>query len=81
MLPRVFEFTFRINIRIAGYPIFLCHEITHEEVQKADKEENADIERCSTNLEDCRAFGGEYIRVYVQGGKMAKIVHTGLYEE
>jgi hypothetical protein len=44
MLPRIFEFALRKNIQIAGYPIFLCHEITFEDVKQADKEEYADIE-------------------------------------
>lgn len=82
VLPRIFEFMFRKNIPIAGYPVFLCHEITHEEVQKADKDENADIEVAvpiSGTLEITKSEG---IRVYeLPGGKMAKIIHKGPYEE
>jgi hypothetical protein len=38
MLP-IFLNHFRKDIQIAGYPIFICHEITYRDVQKADKEE------------------------------------------
>jgi len=38
-LPRVFEFAFSINIQIAGYPVLLCHEIMHKEIQKANDDE------------------------------------------
>lgn len=82
MLPRVFEFAFSKNIPIGGYPIFLCRESTPEEVQKADREENADIEVAVPILEFLESTGNEEIQVYeLPGGKMAKIVHKGPYEE
>ena len=82
MLPRVFEYAFCKNIQVAGYPIFLCHEITHEEVLKADKEENADIEVAVPISEVVGITGDEEIRVYkLPGGKMARIIHKGPYEE
>ncbi|MDR7666052.1 GyrI-like domain-containing protein [Methanosarcina sp. Z-7115] len=82
MLPRVFEFAFSKNVQIAGYPIFLCHEITHEEVQKADNDENADIEVAVPISGSVEIAGNEEIREYeLPGGKMARIVHKGPYEE
>ena len=82
MLPRVFEFAFSKNVQIAGYPVFLCHEITHEEVQKADKDENADIEVAVPISGSVEITGNEEIRKYeLPGGKMARIVHKGPYEE
>jgi AraC family transcriptional regulator len=81
MLPRIFEFAFSKNIPIAGYPIFLCHEITHEEVQKVDKAENADIEVAVPISGSVETTDNEEIRVYeLLGGKMAKIFHKGPYE-
>jgi hypothetical protein len=44
MFQRICEFAFSKNVPITAYPAFLCHEITVEEVQKADEEGNADIE-------------------------------------
>lgn len=64
MLPRVFEFAFSKNVQIAGYPIFLCHEITHEEVQKADNDENADIEVAVPISGSVEIAGNEEIREY-----------------
>lgn len=82
MFPRIFEFVFRKNIQIAGYPIFLCHEITFEEVEKADKEENADIEVAVPVAGIVEFTDNEEIQLYeLPGGKMAKIIHKGPYEE
>lgn len=82
MLPRIFEFAFSRNIPIAGYPIFLCHEITHEEVQKADKDESADVEVAVPISGISQTIDYDEIRVYgLAGGTMAKIVHKGPYEE
>jgi len=82
MLPRIFEFAFSKKIPIAGYPVFLCHEITHEEVQKADKDENADIEVAVPISETIEMIDSQEIRIYeLPGGKMAKIIHKGPYEE
>lgn len=82
MLPRIFEFAFSKNIPIAGYPVFLCHEITHEEVQQADKDENADIEVAVPISGILETTNSEEIRVYeLPGGNMAKIIHKGPYEE
>jgi len=82
MLPRVYEFALNKNIQIVGYPVFLWHETTVEEAQKADKEENADIEVAFPISEVIEIPGDEEIRVYeLPGGKMAKVVHKGPYEE
>lgn len=82
MFPKIFEFIFSKNIQIAGYPIFLCHEITFEEVEKADKEENADIEVAVPVAGVIEYLDNEEIQLYeLPGGKMAKIIHKGPYEE
>ncbi len=82
MLHRVCEFAFSKNIQITGYPVFLCHETTAEEAQKADIEVNADMEVAFPISEFVESTGDEEIRVYeLSGGKMAKIVHKGPYEE
>ena len=82
MLPRICEFAFSKNIQITGYPVFLLHETSVEKAQKADEEENADIEVAFPISEFVEITGDEEIRVYeLPGGKMAKIVHKGSYEE
>ncbi len=73
MLPRIFEFAFSKNISVAGYPIFLCHERTHEEVQKADKAESADIEVEVPISGSVETTDNEEIRVYeLPGGRWLK---------
>jgi len=82
MFPRIFEFIFSKNIQIAGYPTFLCHEITFEEAEKADKEENADIEVIVPVAGAIESPDNEEIQLYeLPGGKMAIIIHKGPYEE
>lgn len=82
MLPRIFEFAFNKNIPIAGYPVFLCHEITHEEIQKANKDENADIEVAVPISGTPETTNSKGIRGYeLPGGKIAKIIHRDPYEE
>ena len=82
MLNRICEFAFSKNIQITGYPVFLFHETTVEEAQKADIEKNADIEVAFPISEIIETTGDGDIRVYdLPGGKMAKIVHKGPYEE
>lgn len=62
----------------SGPPVFICHELTPEEVEKANKDGSADVEVAiplSKNLE-----GSGDIKSYtLPGGKMAKIVHKGPY--
>jgi len=82
MFQRICEFALSKNIPLAAYPAFLCHETTVEEVQKADEEGNADIEVVFPISEFVEITGDEEIKVYkLPGGKMAKIVHKGSYEE
>ncbi|WP_226990733.1 GyrI-like domain-containing protein [Methanosarcina acetivorans] len=82
MLNRICEFAFSKNIQITGYPVFLWHETTVEEAQKAEVDENADIEVAFPISEFVENTGDEEIKVYeLPGGKMAKVVHEGPYEE
>lgn len=82
MFPTLFEFIFRKNIQIAGYPTFLCHEITFEEVEKADREENADIEVAVPVAGVIEPPEDREIQLYeLPAGTMAKIIHKGPYGE
>lgn len=82
IFSKIFEFIFSKNIQVVGYPTFLCHEITFEEVEKADKEENADIEVAVPVAGVIEHMDNEEIQLYeLPGGKMAKIIHKGPYEE
>lgn len=79
MLPQLFEYAVSQKARIAGPPMFLWHEGSVEEAQKADLEGNADIEVCVPIAE--KISDTERFKCYeLPGGKMAKIVHKGPYE-
>ena len=80
MLPKVCEFAVEKGAQIQGMPTFICHEITPEKVMQADAEGNADVEVAipiATPIE-----GSGDIKSYeLPGGKMAKIIHKGPYQE
>lgn len=80
MIKTVCEFAIKNKIQIAEPPMFLCHETSVEEVKKANEEKNALVEvvvPISKAVE-----GSEEIKCYeLAGGKMAKIIHKGPYEE
>ena len=80
MLPHLSEFAVGRGMQIQGPPIFVCHEITPEKVMEADEAGNADVEVAipvAGTVEET-----EEIKAYeLPGGKMAKIIHKGPYEE
>jgi effector-binding domain-containing protein len=79
MLPALFEYIISRGARIAGPPLFLCHERSVEEARKADEAGNADIEVCVLIAE--KIPENDEVKCYeLSGGKMAKIVHKGPYE-
>ena len=80
MLPKVYQFAMEKGIQIQGPPLFVCHEWTKEEAMKADQEGNADVEVAvpiSNTIEET-----DELKCYeLSGGKMAKIIHKGPYQE
>jgi AraC family transcriptional regulator len=80
MIPKVCQFAVEKGVQIQGPPVFVCHEMSQEEVMKADKEASADVGvavAVSAKVED-----GAEVKCYeLPGGKMAKTVHKGPYEE
>lgn len=79
MLPQLFGYVLSQNARIAGPPMFLWHETSVADAQRADREGNADIEVCVPIAE--RIPETEEIKCYeIPGGEMAKISHKGPYE-
>jgi AraC family transcriptional regulator len=80
MLPHLCEFAFAREVQMIGPPIFICHEMTVEEAMEADEAGIADVEVAipvAGTVEET-----EEIKAYeLPGGKMAKTVHKGPYEE
>lgn len=80
MLPKIAEYAIKNDIQITGHPLFVCHEKTPEEVMEADKAGNADVEVAFPVSKAVE--GTEDIKSYeLPGGKMAKIIHKGPYED
>jgi effector-binding domain-containing protein len=62
-----------------GPPMFICHETCVEEVMEADKAGTADVEVAIPISRDIDET--DDMKIYeLPGGKMAKIVHKGAYE-
>jgi effector-binding domain-containing protein len=85
LLSKIFPYAMARGAEITGPPMFLCHEATKEKAMQADKEGNADVEVCVPVKErvETDAEGGEIgIASYeIPGGKFAKTIHKGPYEE
>ena len=80
MIPELFEFAVEKGIEMIDTPIFICHEMSVEEVMKAEEEGNATVEVAIPVLE--KGEDTDSVRFYeLPGGKMAKIIHKGPYEE
>ncbi len=80
MLPDLFEYVISQRARIAGPPLFIWHEKSIEEAEKADAEGSADIEVCVPIAD--KITETDEIKVYeIPGGRMAKAVHKGPYQE
>lgn len=80
MIGEVCRYAVEHKIQIRDAPIFVCHEMTPEAAMKANEEGNADIEVAVPVLE--RVAGTDSIQCYeLPGGKMAKVVHKGAYED
>jgi effector-binding domain-containing protein len=81
MLPALYEYAISKSIQVSGPAIFVCHESSKEEMEKAMAEKNADVE-CAIPVLSDDVTPGEGMSVYeLPAAKMAKIVHKGPYEE
>jgi effector-binding domain-containing protein len=79
LIPKLFEFAASKNIQPIGPPTFVCHEMSGEEANKANKEQNADIEVVVPVAS--KSDDNEEVKCYeLSGGKMAKIIHKGPYD-
>lgn len=80
MLQMIFQFAAMRGIQIQGPPFFVCHEQSKEEVERAEKEGNADVE-VAVPIQG-KAEGTDGIRCYeMAGSRMARIAHRGPYQD
>lgn len=80
MISDVVGYIMQKGVQPTGPPIYLCHETSSEEAERAAKEGGATLEvgfPVSGDIETTDEF-----RLYeIPGGRMAKIVHKGPYIE
>ena len=80
MIQKLCEYAAGKNIEMIGAPIFVCHEMTVEEVMEAFEQKNADVEvaipisKCEESIDEVKCYE-------LPGGKMANIIHKGPYED
>jgi len=80
IIPELFEYMQNNGIDCVGSPVYVCHESTPEEAKKAVEEGNADLEVVAPI--DYKVEGQQGYKCYeLEGGKMAKIVHKGPYDQ
>ncbi len=80
MLLKLYEYFASHKSEFIGSPIFVSNERTVEDVMKADKLGNADIENAFPIKQEIEET--QDIKCYdSQGGTMAKIIHKGPYEK
>lgn len=79
MLPALFQYVLSRRGKISGPPLYLWHERSVQEAQKADEAGNADIEVCIPII--AKISESDEVKCYVlPGGRNAQIVHKGPYE-
>jgi effector-binding domain-containing protein len=79
LLPKLYEYAASNGAEFTGPPLFICHEISVEDVMKADKEGNADIELAVPIKKEIEE--SQDMKCYdLEGGRMAKIIHKGPYD-
>ena len=80
LLAGLFQHAVANGAYITGMPTLICHELSKEAVMEADARGNADIEvivPVATAVE-----ASDDVKYYeLAGGKMARIIHKGPYEE
>jgi effector-binding domain-containing protein len=80
LLPKLYKFAVSNGAEFSGSPVFVCHELSVEDVMKADQEGTADIEIAFPIKQEIEE--SEDIKCYeLTGGTMAKIIHKGPYEK
>ena len=80
LLPELYQYAGSKGAQFSGPPVFLCHEVTVDKVMEADKNGTAQVEVVAPIAEKIPET--DEITCYtIPGGKMAKTIHKGPYEE
>lgn len=80
LISAVYGYVMQKGVQPTGPPIYLCHETSTEEAKKVAAEGNATLEVALPVSNDIE--GSDEFRLYeIPGGRMAKIIHKGPYNE
>ena len=80
LLPKIYEYASSKGAKFTNPPVFVCHEVTVERVMEADKNGTANIEVAAPIAEKIPET--DEIKCYtLAGGKMAKTVHKGPFQD
>lgn len=80
LIPKVFQFAFENRLEISGPPIFLCHELSMEEVERAMRNNDADLEVALPVKGEVNET--EEIKHYsLPPVKVARTIHKGPYQK
>lgn len=80
LLPKLYEYAGLKRAQFTGPPVFLCHEVTVEKVMEADKNGTANVEVTAPIAN--KIDETDEIKCYtLPGGKMAKTIHKGPYQD
>lgn len=80
MLSAVYTYAVSANIKLTGPAYYIGHETSEEEAKKADAAGTADLEVAFPVIGEASA-SGEFKVYDLPGGKMAKIIHRGSYQD
>jgi AraC family transcriptional regulator len=80
LLEQIFEFAMKNRVKIAGMPMFILHESSRENAMEADRTGSADVE-VVVPVEGKMHAEGDIHAYSLSGGRMARILHRGPYEE
>ncbi len=80
LLPKLYEYVASNGAQFTGAPVFVCHEVTAEKVKEADKNGTANVE-VAAPIANKIPETDEIACYTLPGGKMAKTVHKGPYQD
>lgn len=85
LLSKIYPYAMSRGLKIKGHPMFVCHEMNKEEAMQANEAGTADVEVCVPVKEkiEIDEEGSELgiVCYEIPGGKFARTVHKGPYEE
>jgi effector-binding domain-containing protein len=80
MIMQLYQYAMGHNLPLVGSPMFICHEESAEAAEQAAASGQADLELVLPLAQAVEVVEG-FACYELPGGRMAKIVHQGPYDE